>query len=176
MPGSSLWLVPPLSHPLHEVITTLISTTLPSKFPSEAGGTNPVLFAAHMTLTSEILPSTYYHNSTPDLNHPATDEEKQHAQKWLDALLFPPAGEVRVRLDRVDTQDVFFRRCFVRVGYEGVEDIVAVTREYAVTRGGSSSSSSGSGRDDGAGSPISKATREWLASWKEAFGPHVSLI
>lgn len=177
MPGSSLWLVPPPSHPLHEVITTLISTTLPSKFPSEAagGGTNPVLFAAHMTLTSEILPSTYYHDSTPDLNQPPTDEERQHAQKWLDALPFPPADEVRVRLDRVDTQDVFFRRCFVRVGYGGVEDIVAVAREYGVTRGGSSSS----GHDDdndGAGRPISQATRGWLASWKEAFGPHVSLI
>ena len=180
MPGSSLWLVPPPSHPLHGIITTLITTTLPSKFPSEAGGgggSNPVLFATHMTLTSEILPATYNKDSgIPNLKHLPTDEEKQHAQTWLDALPLPPANKVHVRLDRVDTQDVFFRRCFIRVLYEGVEDIVGIAREYSVTRGSSSIHDGGGGGDDDAGSPISGATREWLARWKEAFGPHVSLI
>ncbi|KXJ89718.1 2',3'-cyclic-nucleotide 3'-phosphodiesterase [Microdochium bolleyi] len=146
MPGSSLWLIPPQSHPLHGTITSLITSVLPSRFPAEAGGPDgdsPVVFAPHMTLTSEISPATY------------------NAQAWLDSLPLPAARDVRVRLLSVDTQDVFFRRCFMRVEYEGVRDIVAVAREHGV-----SAASSG----------ISEGTEEWLKSWKQAFGPHVSLI
>ncbi|KAH7021027.1 2',3'-cyclic-nucleotide 3'-phosphodiesterase [Microdochium trichocladiopsis] len=179
MPGSSLWLIPPESHPLHGTITSLIASVLPSNFPTEAGGdggTSPVLFAPHMTLTSEILPSTYGGDSGP--SEKEREEEKQRAQEWLDTLPLPPASHVRVRLESVDTQDIFFRRCFIRVGYDGVKEIVGVAREHGVVRGGVGGGSTASSGQDTHGQPgtISQTTEEWLAWWKEAYGPHVSLI
>ncbi|KAK4033775.1 hypothetical protein C8A01DRAFT_39745, partial [Parachaetomium inaequale] len=62
MPGSSLWLLPPESHPLHPLLKTLITTTLPSNFPREAASAPrvvPHFFPAHVTLTSGIDPDTY---------------------------------------------------------------------------------------------------------------------
>ncbi|KAK8016897.1 2- 3 cyclic phosphodiesterase [Apiospora rasikravindrae] len=99
MPGSSLWLVPPPTHPLHATIAELIERTLPSTFPDLTGPA----FAPHMTLTSGIDPAVYA-DAGP--------------QAWLDAVPWPRAADVDVRLERVATQDIFFRRCYLKVAFE----------------------------------------------------------
>ncbi|KAK8103651.1 2- 3 cyclic phosphodiesterase [Apiospora kogelbergensis] len=142
MPGSSLWLVPPPTHPLHAIISDLITRTLPSAFPDLTGPT----FAPHMTLTSGIDPGVY----------------GDDPQGWLDAVPWPRAAGVDVALDRVATQDVFFRRCYLQVAFEdGVRDLAGLARAVGV---------------NGEGYEIGPVTREWLEEWREAFGPHVSLI
>lgn len=145
MPGSSLWLVPPPSHPLHEILTALITTTLPALFPPPP----PPSFAPHLTLTSNIDPSTYASSSSP--------------QAWLDALPFPSGSGVSVVFERVKTEDVFFRRCYIKAGYDGVRGVVGVARAWGVE---------GEGR---AGGDIGERTEKWLEEWRAAFGPHVSL-
>lgn len=145
MPGSSLWLVPPPSHPLHTILTNLITSLLPSHLSSSSPSTTttprPPTFSPHLTLTSSIDPATY--GADP--------------QAWLDGLPFPRrggGGEVQVRFGRVATEDVFFRRCYIRCGFDGVRGVVAVAREGGV------------GGD----------VEGWLGEWREAFGPHVSLV
>ena len=103
MPGCSLWLVPPPSHPLHAILSTLISKTLPSKFP---GKTEPD-FPPHMTLASNVLPSTY----------------GDDPQTWLDAIPWPAAS---VRFETVKSEDTFFRRCYLKVTFTGVRDIAGL--------------------------------------------------
>ncbi|KAK7914059.1 hypothetical protein PG985_011762 [Apiospora marii] len=142
MPGSSLWLVPPPSHPLHAIIAELIERTLPSAFPDLTGPA----FAPHMTLTSGIDPAVYGDNP----------------QAWLDAVPWPRAADVDVRLEKVATQDIFFRRCFLKVAFEkGVRDVAGLARAVGV---------------NGEGYQIGPVTEKWLEEWREAFGPHVSLI
>jgi 2',3'-cyclic-nucleotide 3'-phosphodiesterase len=162
MPGSSLWLLPPESHPLYAILAKLIELTVPdilftapppSAVPAAPSSdarasatTEPVLFAPHMTLTSEIPPDVY----------------GDDPQVWLDSLPFPAETPVVKFLD-VHTQDVFFRRCYVSVGYGGVEAVTATARAWGVYNAAG---------DDAA---QSKAT-EWLIWWREAYGPHVSLF
>jgi 2',3'-cyclic-nucleotide 3'-phosphodiesterase len=88
----------------------------------------PHFFPAHVTLTSGIDPARY--GAEP--------------QRWLDSLPFPSSaststssssgegGKVKVRFERVVSQDVFFRRCFVRVGFEGVREVAGVARAVGV--------------------------------------------
>ncbi|KAK4221540.1 putative cyclic phosphodiesterase [Podospora fimiseda] len=118
MPGSSLWLLPPPSHPLFPLLSTLISSTLPLNFPLLTS--SPLLpkhfFTPHMTLTSDISPQTY--SSDP--------------QEWLDSIPFPFAKEIKVRFTRIKSQDFFYRRCFIGVEYEGIDSVVAKAREYGV--------------------------------------------
>ena len=135
MPGSSLWLLPPPSHPLHSTLQTLIRTTLPAHFPREAASSPQVVphfFPAHITLTSDISPETYGADS----------------QGWVDRVFarFSSSSsssdgsgeeggvlpEVRVRFERVVSQEVFYRRCFVRVGFEGVRVLAGVARAAGV--------------------------------------------
>ncbi|KAK8075609.1 hypothetical protein PG997_010272 [Apiospora hydei] len=142
MPGSSLWLVPPPTHPLHALIADLIERALPAAFPDLTGPA----FAPHMTLTSGIDPAVYAGGP----------------QAWLDAVPWPRAADVEVRLERVATQDIFFRRCFLKVEFEkGVRDIAGLARAVGVS---------------GEGYQIGPVTEKWLEEWREAFGPHVSLI
>lgn len=125
MPGSSLWLLPPPSSPLHKTLTTLITTTLPSLLPSESTSTtlSPSFFAPHLTLTSNISPSIYSPPSTSP-------------QAWLDSLPLPSASSVRVRFTDICTHDVFFRRCFLEVAKgNGVEELAAVARLWGVEGG-----------------------------------------
>ncbi|KAM7203600.1 putative cyclic phosphodiesterase [Naviculisporaceae sp. PSN 640] len=175
MPGSSLWLLPPKSHPLHSILTTLITSTLPSLFPeiippsstenaSELHGMDSSVFPPHMTITSSVCPSLY--GSDP--------------QGWLDSLPFPATGSpngVKVRFHAtatgsgdeakdvkgsIQSQDTFFRRCFIKVVLdESVRRLAGIARAKAVN-----------GEDSEAG----PKTQEWLASWAKKFGPHVSLI
>lgn len=142
MPGSSLWLTPPPTHPLHAIITKLIETTLPAQFPDTSP--RPPTFAPHLTLTSGIDPSIY------------GDEP----QKWLDSIPFPAASKVAVRFERVKSQDVFFRRCYIKCEFDGARDVAAIARARGVE-----------GEDE-----VGPKTHAWLSEWKEAFGPHVSLM
>ncbi|KAF2691108.1 2',3'-cyclic-nucleotide 3'-phosphodiesterase [Lentithecium fluviatile CBS 122367] len=110
MPGSSLWLIPPSTHPLHSHLTSLIQQT--SKHFSSSH-----LFIPHITLTSEIAPSTY--GSDP--------------QKWLDSLSFPRGGAVQVRFGELASEDIFVRKLYIKVrkegeGSEGLKELAAVAR------------------------------------------------
>lgn len=91
MPGSSLWLLPPKSHPLSTVLPTLIHDTS-SHFKSTHS------FLAHVTLTSEISPST--HSSDP--------------QVWLDSLALPSGDDVQVKFEKLASEDVFFRKLYIK--------------------------------------------------------------
>ncbi|CAJ2501890.1 Uu.00g047430.m01.CDS01 [Anthostomella pinea] len=108
MPGSSLWLVPPPSHPLRDILSTLINMTLPARFPE----LTRVSFSPHVTLTSNVPPSRY----------------GDKPLDWLDAVPWPSADEVRVCFGDVRTEDVFFRRCYVKVGFEGVKKVAGIGR------------------------------------------------
>ncbi|KAK7717800.1 hypothetical protein SLS63_010655 [Diaporthe eres] len=142
MAGSSLWLTPPPTHPLHAVITKLIETTLPAHFPDESP--RPPTFAPHLTLTSGIDPGVY----------------GDQPQKWLDSIPFPTASNVAIRFERVKTQDFYYRRCYLKCEFDGAKDVAAIARARGVE-----------GEDE-----VGPKTQAWLSEWKEAFGPHVSLI
>lgn len=105
MPGSSLWLLPPPEHPLTTILTSLIQTTS-ERYES------PHLFIPHVTLTSEIEPSTYQENP----------------QEWLDSLPFPQGAEVRVNLGRVQSENVFVRKLYLTVEHQGVKGAATVAR------------------------------------------------
>jgi 2',3'-cyclic-nucleotide 3'-phosphodiesterase len=107
MPGSSLWLLPPKSHPLNSILSGLIQQ-IPSRFES------PHRFLPHVTITSEISPSTY--SSDP--------------QAWLDSLDLPSALAVRVRLGRLASEDVFFRKLYITCAKgEGLEELALLCRQ-----------------------------------------------
>lgn len=140
MPGSSLWLIPPPSHPLHRIISELISKDLPSEFPDITGPP----FAPHMTLTSNIPPTVY----------------GDKPQEWLDSIPWPASGDVQVQLKAVLTEDIFFRRCYIKVAFDGVRDVAGLARARGVN-----------GEES-----IGSKTEQWLDEWNSSFGPHVSLI
>ncbi|KAL2022463.1 hypothetical protein VTK56DRAFT_5292 [Thermocarpiscus australiensis] len=178
MPGSSLWLVPPPSHPLHAALQTLISTTLPARFPREAAGSAdvaPHFFPAHLTLTSEVSPERYGDDPQGWLDRLLSDlfddddsakERAAHGQGHGQG----PSSSVKVRFERVVSQDVFFRRCFIRVGFEGVRGIAGLARARGVI-----GEEVGLDGDDG-GFRFGPRTEEWLRTWREEYGPHVSLM
>lgn len=183
MPGSSLWLTPPPSHPLYEILTTLIESTLPkllSHGPEESSSVSPhpPVFAPHVTLTSNIDPAVY--GSDP--------------QGWLDSLPFacPPSWRLKeeeeasllegsttaptVLFERVNSEDVFFRRCYLKCSFtDGVRLLAGVSRAWGVHGGDGKVRRRG---DDGAQAMLvlGDKTENWLGEWKEAFGPHVSLM
>lgn len=106
MPGSSLWLLPPKSHPLNDILSSLIDQTS-SRFSS------PHKFIPHVTLTSEISPSTY--SSDP--------------QKWLDSLQLPTPSLVQVRFEKLASEDVFVRKLYIKCNKtEGLEKLAARCR------------------------------------------------
>lgn len=155
MPGSSLWLVPPPDHPVHQILTKLISETLPASCPDVAGRDDCPSFSPHMTLTSNIDPALY--GADP--------------QGWLDSVPWPSAGAVDVRLREVRTQDVFFRRCYVAVDMSpGVAALAALARARGVEGEGDGDGDAGADHRHG------PKTRKWFDEWARAFGPHVSLI
>ena len=149
MPGSSLWLLPPASHPLHAALSTLISKTLPSLLPAESDAATLAdvdFFPPHVTLTSEIDPAATYGDNP---------------QGWLDAIPFPKE-KVCVRFvgETVVSQDVYVRRCYLPVALDGVRAAAAIARARGVY-----------------GEPVpGPKTEAWLRAWVEAFGPHLSLM
>jgi len=160
MPGSSLWLVPPPSSPLSHILRELITSTLPSHFPAETGAVtspstptslSPHFFPAHITLTSGISPETY------------GDDDPQ---AWLDSIPWPEE-KPKVRFSGIESQDVFYRRCFIKVELnEGVRKLAGLARARGVI-------APQVGGDEG---EVGKRVEEWLVQWEKAFGPHVSLM
>lgn len=173
MPGSSLWLTPPPSHPLYKILTHLIESTIPDLFPTPgAAFPRPPVFAPHLTLTSNIDPAVY--GSDP--------------QGWLDSLPFArqpsrasQAGSASggpeqepaptVLFERVKSEDVFFRRCYIKCAFTAsVRGLAGVARAWGVN---------GDGKRTGEGKDVvvlGEKTERWLEEWKASFGPHVSLM
>jgi len=107
MPGSSLWLLPPADHPLNDVIPSLIDKTS-KQFNS------PHRFLPHVTLTSEISPSKY--GSNP--------------QAWLDSLNLPAGQNVKVAFERLGSEDVFFRKLYIKCEkHEGLNQLAKQCRQ-----------------------------------------------
>lgn len=142
MPGSSLWLLPPDDDPLKVLLTKLIRDDIPQQFPDATP--RPPVFSPHLTLTSGIDPAVY----------------GDDPQAWLESISFPAASDVRVEFETVKTEDVYYRRCYLKVGFDGVRDAAGIARARGVL-----------GEED-----IGQRTEEWLAEWKQSFGPHVSLM
>lgn len=110
MPGSSLWLLPPETHPLNEILTSLIKRTA-----SHFGSSD--LFIPHVTLTSEILPSTY--GAEP--------------QRWLESLDLPPGNDVQVQFERLNSEDVYFRKLYLQCQKAiGLKTLAKVCRKQVV--------------------------------------------
>ncbi|KAF2189613.1 2',3'-cyclic-nucleotide 3'-phosphodiesteras-like protein [Zopfia rhizophila CBS 207.26] len=132
MPGSSLWLLPPKSHPLNSLLSSLIERTA-KHFNS------PHLFIPHVTLTSEISPSIY--SADP--------------QSWLDQIKFPAGSEVKVKLGKLNSEDVFVRKLYSTIEKSGVREIGKVARTVV------------KGYEDDI------KAQQWV---EEKYGPHLSLL
>ncbi|KAH6615138.1 2',3'-cyclic-nucleotide 3'-phosphodiesterase [Boeremia exigua] len=90
MPGASLWLLPPEAHPLSAVLTALIQRTA-----SHFGSSD--LFIPHLTLTSDLPPSTY----------------ASEPQQWLDSLDLP-TGAVHIEFAMLASEPVYFRKLYLK--------------------------------------------------------------
>ncbi|KAF9695893.1 hypothetical protein EKO04_005842 [Ascochyta lentis] len=113
MPGSSLWLLPPETHPLNDVLTSLIKRTA-ARFGSSS------LFVPHVTLTSNILPSTY----------------ESEPQKWLESLPLPEGHDVRVDFEELNSEDVYVRKLYIKCQKTGgLKALAKVCRKQAVDHG-----------------------------------------
>ena len=91
MPGASLWLLPPPTHTLHQDLQSLIQQTAVHFGSSD-------LFIPHITLTSGIPPQPY--SSDP--------------QSWLDSLNLSTTSPVQVLFQRLDSEDVFVRKLYIK--------------------------------------------------------------
>jgi 2',3'-cyclic-nucleotide 3'-phosphodiesterase len=129
MPGSSLWLLPPSDHPLNKLLTTLIHQT-----SQHFNSTH--LFLPHITLTSEISPSKY----------------GIEPQAWLNSLSLPAAKDVRVDFEKLASEDVFFRKLYIKCEKSGLVDLGMVCRREV--------------NDDA-------EARKWA---EESYTPHCSLL
>lgn len=114
MPGSSLWLLPPQSHPLNTTLQNLITSIPSANFKPIAVDNHPFAnFIPHITVTSDIP-------SEPD-----------NSQQWLDNLSLPySTGDLSVVLQDVEAGSAFFRKLTVRVEKnEGFRELGAACRE-----------------------------------------------
>lgn len=169
MPGSSLWLTPPRGHPLHAILSTLIESILPGLVATPDPAAAAPVFAPHLTLTSNIDPAVY-----------ASDP-----QAWLDSLPFArplplptttaasqPESEQQAQtvcFERVQSEDVFFRRCYIKCSLtDQVKHLAGVARAWGVNGDGTVV--------EGDRVVLGPQTQTWLAQWADAFGPHVSLM
>jgi 2',3'-cyclic-nucleotide 3'-phosphodiesterase len=105
MPGSSLWLLLPSNHPLQPVFETLIKKT-------SAHFNSPHLFIPHVTLTSNIDPSSYEPNP----------------QKWINDLEFPASQDVVVRFQNLQSEYIFVKKLYVQVEKPGLEKLARIAR------------------------------------------------
>ncbi|KAJ8109043.1 hypothetical protein OPT61_g7743 [Boeremia exigua] len=134
MPGSSLWLLPPEAHPVNERLVSLIKRTA-----SHFGSLD--LFIPHITLTSDLVPASSY-GSEP--------------QQWLESLQLPTGGDVRVEFEKLDSEDVYFRKLYIKCKKTtGLKDLAAVCRKQVANHG-----------DE-------ETARKWS---EETYNPHVSLL
>jgi 2',3'-cyclic-nucleotide 3'-phosphodiesterase len=120
--GSSLWLCPPHTSPLHPLLSSLIRTTVPSRFPEVS---NPPVFPPHITITSDTIPP-----ELPGASSPAD---------WLRAELepiLPAAQDLHARFCGLDSEDFFFRKLTIRVEKGGgVAELARKCREKLVEGG-----------------------------------------
>ncbi|KAF2747327.1 2',3'-cyclic-nucleotide 3'-phosphodiesteras-like protein [Sporormia fimetaria CBS 119925] len=104
MPGSSIWLIPPESHPLNAILTTLIQK-------NSEHFSSTYLFAPHITLTSDVAGLDWYPNP----------------QKFLDSLDLP--STVEVKFSGLESQDPYFKKLFVKVAKnESIRGLAAAAR------------------------------------------------
>jgi 2',3'-cyclic-nucleotide 3'-phosphodiesterase len=116
MPGSSLWLVPPVNHPLHATLSKLISRDIPSRLAQYQTDTFPC-FTPHLTLTSDIL------------------ELPKDPQAWLDALNLPKAEQVKISIVELDQGDLWTKKLFLRAEKESLKKIWRVCRDVVESPG-----------------------------------------
>ncbi|KAI9722223.1 MAG: hypothetical protein M1812_001695 [Candelaria pacifica] len=108
MGAQSLWLVPPADHPIHNVLSNLITTQIPS-LPGITPP--PPNFPPHITLTTGI---------PLDLEDP---------QRWLDDMDLGNATQTDVRLLQLDSDDHYFKRVTLRVEMAGVQALASRVRK-----------------------------------------------
>lgn len=111
MPGSSLWLLPPATSTLTKTLQTLISSSIPSLFPTTSPP--PPDFIPHITLTSHITPTP----SDP--------------QAWLDKLSLPDLEAV-VILHPVVGEIYFQKLTLACAKSKGLTALAKACREQAV--------------------------------------------
>ena len=117
-PGCSLWLLPPSDSPIQYILSDLIATKIPSRFPD----LHNVVFEPHMTLTSDItLP--------PDITI------SKQPQTWLDNLALPKNLDFDVRLESLDVAAQHFKKLTLSVKKGPVETFGAHVRCTAVENG-----------------------------------------
>ncbi|KAK4133697.1 hypothetical protein BT67DRAFT_450106 [Trichocladium antarcticum] len=129
MPGSSLWLLPPArTHPLHDVLATLIARTLPARFPHASSSTDPRVaphfFPPHVTLTSGIAPDRY-------LLAGEDGRRGEGPQAWLEGVL---RGLEEWREEFGPHVSLMYGD--VPIGEQTLKEITAVVREAGVNLGG----------------------------------------
>ncbi|KAI9792860.1 MAG: hypothetical protein M1835_007618 [Candelina submexicana] len=106
-PAQSLWLVPPATHPIHNVLSNLITTQIPS-----VPGVTPLPpnFPPHITLTTGI------------------PQNLADPQRWLDNIDLGNATQTKVRLLQLDTEDRYFKKVTLRVETAGVQGLASRLR------------------------------------------------
>lgn len=134
MPGSSLWLLPPESHPVNDKLVSLIKRTA-----SHFGSTD--LFIPHITLTSDLVePSSY--GTEP--------------QKWIESLDLPAGADVRVAFEKLNSEDVYFRKLYVKCQKNaGLKALATICRRQIANY-----------EDE-------EIARKWA---EDTYNPHVSLL
>lgn len=117
MPGSSLWLiVPQPEHPFNKSLNDLMHDTIKSDFSTY----KLEKFTPHVTLTSDIEPSTYSSGS---------------AQEWLDGLdldldFKKELNEVHIELELLEAGNSYFKKLYLRAGKdENLVKLAAKARE-----------------------------------------------
>lgn len=116
MPGSSLWLVPPSGSKIENVLSKLISKTIPARFPEL--GTTPD-FPPHLTLTSDVPESI-------------TENEPQ---EWLNNLSLSTGDIPSVSFQSLDVGQQFFRKLTLSVPKAPLQDLAVKVRAFAVEKG-----------------------------------------
>ena len=117
-PGCSLWLLPPSDSPIQHILSDLIATKIPSRFPD----LHNVVFEPHMTLTSDII-------LAPDIT------SSKQAQIWLDDLALPKNLDLDVHFKSLDVAAQYFKKLTLSVKKGPVETFGAHVRCAAVENG-----------------------------------------
>jgi 2',3'-cyclic-nucleotide 3'-phosphodiesterase len=109
-------LVPNENSKVWHTLSYAITETIPSILPEH----KPVDFFPHVTITSEILPSTV----------------GDDPQVWLDNLELKHCEDVRIRFQKLVTEDKFFKRLFIRCEKDpGLFCVAKACRKWAVEGG-----------------------------------------
>lgn len=119
MPGASLWLIPPKTSSFNSTLQHLITTTIPSHFPSATTHD----FIPHITLTSNISSSLY--TSDP--------------QNWLNNLSLPQSSTsdpLILALELLETGSQFVKKLTIRAEKcSSLVELAGACRAGAVSEG-----------------------------------------